>query len=76
MRTKLVFKVYGSNQEDLVRRANQVIEDFLGQSPHKTVADLEMEVELLPTNSGDMSLFESDSVSNFAATVYVKFKFI
>lgn len=76
MRTRLTFKVYGSNKEDLVRRAQQVIDDFLGMSSETSVADTEMEVELLPVGDKENVLFESDSVSNFVATVYVKLKFV
>lgn len=74
MRTRLVFKVYGSNREDLIRRANQVIEDFLGDLSQSSVSDIEMEVELVPVSDDKNGLFESDSVSNFVATVYVKLK--
>ena len=74
MRTRLVFKVYGSNREDLIRRANQVIEDFLGDLSQSSVSDIEMEIELVPVSDDKNGLFESDSVSNFVATVYVKLK--
>jgi hypothetical protein len=74
VRTRLVFKVYGSNREDLIRRANQVIEDFLGDLSQSSVSDIEMEVELVPVSDDKNGLFESDSVSNFVATVYVKLK--
>jgi hypothetical protein len=74
VRTRLVFKVYGSNREDLIRRANQVIEDFLGDLSQSSVSDIEMEIELVPVSDDKNGLFESDSVSNFVATVYVKLK--
>lgn len=74
MRTKLVFKVYGSNREDLVRRASQVIQDFLGDLEQAAVSDIEMEVELVPVSEDKNGLFEADSVSNFVSTVYVKLK--
>lgn len=75
MRTKLVFKVYGSNREDLVRRSNQVISDFLGDSGDNSVADIEMDVEAVPLGNNDPKLFEGDSLSSFVATVYVRLKF-
>jgi hypothetical protein len=75
MRTKLVFKVYGSNREDLVRRSNQVISDFLAGSDDSSIADIEMDVEALPLGDNDPQLFEADSLSSFVATVYVRLKF-
>jgi hypothetical protein len=75
MRTKLVFKVYGSNREDLVRRSNQVISDFLAGSDDNSIADIEMDVEALPLGDNDPQLFETDSLSSFVATVYVRLKF-
>ena len=75
MRTKLVFKVYGSNREDLVRRSNQVISDFIGGSGDNSIADVEMDVEAVPLGSNDPQLFEGDALSSFVATVYVRLKF-
>lgn len=64
-RTKLNFKVHGQSQEDLKRRAEQVIMEYFNTDSYQTVTnlvDVEMEVAL-------------DSVtSEFSAQVFVKIK--
>ncbi len=64
-RSKLNFKVHGKDREDLERRAEQVILDYLGEHSYENVrnlVDVEMEV-----------LVDSES-SGFSAQVYVKIK--
>jgi hypothetical protein len=64
-RTKLKFEVFGQNQEELRRRAEQVILDYFLLDNYKDIEDL-VDVEM-------EAVLESEGVG-FTGNVYVKIK--
>lgn len=74
MRTRLTFQVYGSTQEEIVRRAWSVLTDYSqidDLEKLKAAVDVEIDVS---TESGPNMTAAWEQIESFVGSVHVKFK--